>query len=180
MQICDRKGYMNKYMKPFFWGLLLMSAFSQPVLADNAYPVITFTCDKAADVVKIKNEIKWNDEGKNFPYSPQRGTYNPWDWVTRNKTQNIKPVRKIELSCQLSNALYKVILEPKIFNHDYQAACGKKISVMVTVFRGAALLLDKKPLEEFCHGNTPIIRGVKVFGKTGKVKLYKIAKHRFY
>lgn len=171
-------------MKSFFLGVLLLGLFSLPVAADEAYPIITFTCDKASDVVKIKNEVKWNAEGKNFQYSAERGTYNPWDWVKLGKFGNkdsvVQPVSKVELSCQLSNGIYKVILEPRIFNHDYQGSCGKKLSAMVTVFRGGALLLDKKPLEEFCHGNAPIIRGVKVFGKSGKVKLYKIAKHRFY
>ncbi len=175
---------MNKPMKLFFWCTLLMTYFSATAMADEVYPIITYTCDKSSDVVKIKNEVKWNDAGKHFVYDADKGIYNPWDWVKiskgLNKTQVIQMVNKVELSCQLSNGIYKVILEPHIFNRDYQSACGKKLSAVVTVFRGGALLLDQKPLEEFCHGNAPIIRGVKVFGKTGKVKLYKIAKHRFY
>ena len=178
------KGRMSKQMKSFCWGVFLLGIFSLPVLADEAFPIITFTCDKASDVVKIKNEVRWGETGKNFQYSAKRGTFNPWNWVKVvkgvNKEQIVRPVRKVELSCQLSNGIYKIILEPKIFNRDYQASCGKKISTMVTVFRGGALLLDKKPLEEFCHGNAPIIHGVKIFGKTGKVKLYKMAKYRFY
>ncbi len=171
-------------MKKFFGRILLLCIFSLPALADEAYPIITFTCDKSNDLIKVKNEVKWGDEGKNFQYSPERGTYNPWDWVSIGKgdirEQVIRPTGKVELSCQLSNGIYKVILEPKIFNKNYLGKCGKKISTMVTVFRGGAILLDKKPLEEFCLGNAPIIRGVKVMGKTGKVKLYRMAKHRFY
>ena len=171
-------------MKTFLGRVLLIAIFSLPVLADEAYPVITFTCDKNKDVIKVKNEVKWGDEGRNFPFSAEHGTYNPWDWVSIEKEalgeSKVVPVNKVELSCQLSNGIYKVILEPKIFNSNYLGSCGRKLSAMVTVFRGGALLLDKKPLEEFCRGNAPIIRGVKVMGKTGKVKLYRIAKHRFY
>ncbi len=171
-------------MKTLLGRVLLLTLFSLPVLADEAYPIITFTCDKSKDVIKVKNEVKWGNAGKQFPFSAEQGTYNPWDWVTIEKESlgenRIVPTSKVELSCQLSNGLYKVILEPKIFNSNYLGSCGKKLSAMVTVFRGGALLLDKKPLEEFCRGNAPIIRGVKVMGKTGKVKLYRIAKHRFY
>ena len=160
-------------------GLLLTPAAK----ASQAYPVITYTCDPEKDVLKIRNEIKWGDEGKNFSYSDEQGTYNPWDWVAvREQAGRLlaSQSKSVELSCQLSSNLYKVILEPKIFNVNKSGRCGDKLSVKVTVLRGGSALLDSKELEQFCHGNAPIIMGVKVFGKAGRVKLFKVPKHQFY
>ena len=158
--------------------MYLPSAF-----ADHAYPVITYTCDQKADVLKIKNEIKWGEAGKNFKFSEADGTYNPWDWVEmedRGKRRLVRQKKSVELICELSGISYKVILEPKLFNPNYFAKCGNKISAKVSIYMGENMLLEKKALEEFCHGNAPIIRGIKVFGAKRKLKLYKIAKHKFY
>lgn len=147
------------------------------------YPVITYTCDPDEDVLKVKNEVKYDDEGKNFAYSETDGTYNPWDWVSivdRGERKLISENKKIELSCQLSNNLYKVILQPKIFNTNYLGNCGDRISVTVTIFRGGSVILEHKDFEQYCHGNAPVVRGVKVFGKSGEIKVVEIPKHQFY
>lgn len=150
---------------------------------DVAYPIITITCDDENDVLKIKNEVKWNDAGKLFAFSEEDGTYNPWDWVKITAVsgqQTIIEKKTPELSCQLSNNLYKIVLKPKIFNHNYTGKCGNRLSAVVTVFRGGSIIVDEKALEEFCHGNAPVIRGIKVLGKSGQVKYYKIAKYKFF
>ncbi|HEY9053164.1 MAG TPA: hypothetical protein VIQ03_16570 [Gammaproteobacteria bacterium] len=147
------------------------------------YPVITYTCDSDEDILKIKNEVKYDDEGKNFVYSVKDGTYNPWDWVSivdRGERRLVSQNKQIELSCQLSNNLYKIILQPKIFNANYLGNCGDRISVIVTIFRGGSVILERKEFESFCHGNAPVIRGVKVFGKSGELKVVEIPKHQFY
>ena len=169
---------------------ILLIALSMPVWVggmamaeDIAYPIITITCDDENDVLKIKNEVKWNDAGKHFSFSVQQGTYNPWDWVKIseiNSQPTIIEQKNPELSCQLSNNLYKIVLKPKIFNHNYAGKCGNRLSAIVTVFRGGSIIVNEQPLEEFCHGNAPIIRGIKVFGKSGQVKYYKIAKYKFF
>jgi hypothetical protein len=164
--------------------LYLLSSLGNLAMAEDiAYPIITVTCDDANDVLKIKNEVKWNEAGKNFPFSEQDGTYNPWDWVkisVLKDTQTLIPQKELELSCQLSNNLYKIVLKPKIFNHNYTAKCGNRLSAIVTVFRGGSILVEDKALEEFCLGNSPVIRGIKVFGKSGQVKYYRIARHKFF
>ncbi|MCW9013482.1 MAG: hypothetical protein OQL06_06830 [Gammaproteobacteria bacterium] len=163
--------------------VIFLCLYQATAIAEQSYPIITYTCDAEKDLLKIKNEVKWGDQGKNFPYSDEQGTYNPWEWVAfreREGRRLLSESKKIELSCQLSSNLYKVILQPKIFNVNYLARCGDKISTKVTIFRGGVALLDSKELEQFCHGNAPIIRGIKVLGSTGEVKLYKVAKHKFY
>ena len=170
-------------MKPWLLLVILGMVSFNGIASDIAYPIITVTCDDAGDVLKIKNEVKWNDAGKHFAFSVKEGTYNPWDWVkisSINDSQTVIEDKELELSCQLSNNLYKIVLKPKIFNHSYTGKCGDRISAIVTVFRGGSIIVDDKPMEEFCHGNAPIIRGIKVFGKSGQVKYYKIAKYKFF
>jgi len=86
----------------------------------------------------------------------------------------------IEKTCQLSSGIYKVLFRPHIFNVNALAKCGDQISVKVTVLRGGTILRDKLAVEEFCHGNSPVIRGVKVFGDTVKIKIYTVPRHKFY
>jgi len=151
--------------------------------ADQVYPVITYTCDEKNDVLKIKNEIKLGEEGKGFIFSEADGTYNPWDWVEmedRGQRRLVRQSKSVELICELSGTVYKVILEPKLFNPNYFGKCGDKLSTKVSIYMGQAILLEKKELESFCHGNAKIIKGIKVYGAKRKVKLYKTAKHKFY
>lgn len=162
---------------------LLLYLALPPARAEVPYPIITVECNKQDDVLKIKNEVKWGKAGKDFPFSAKDGTYNPWDWVDIVKMGNyrhVKQVKSVELSCELSMGRYKVILEPKIFNPNYNGSCGDHLSATVTIFYGTSYVVDKLPFESFCLGNAPVIRGVKVFGDTGTHKIYKVPKSRFY
>ena len=150
---------------------------------DQAYPIITYSCDYDKDILKIKNEVKWGEAGKNFDFSSENGTYNPWDWVKiidRKGRQLISQSKTVELSCKLSGVVFRVQLEPKLFNPDFNGSCGDKLSAKVSIYAGEQVLLKDKELEQFCRGNAAVIRGIKVFGKNRKVKLYEIPKHKFY
>ena len=152
-------------------------------LAEQAYPIITFSCNQAEDVLKIKNEVKWGNAGKNFNFSAENGTYNPWDWVQivdRKGRKLVRQKKSVELNCDLSGTLYRVLLEPKLFNPDLNGNCGNKLSARVSVYMGELAMIENKDLEKFCVGNARVIRGIKVFGKKRELKLYEIAKHKFY
>lgn len=149
----------------------------------QAYPIITYTCDKKQNVLKIKNEVKWGDEGRDFAFSVDEGTYNPWSWVDiedRGDRQLVRQSRSIELNCELLGEVYRVVLEPKLFNPDFNGQCGNKLSTKVSIYNKQAVLLDKKDLESFCKGNAKIIRGIKIQGNSSQVELFSIAKHKFY
>lgn len=165
--------------------LLMLFMISSHVLADKVYPVITYTCDVAADVIKIKNEVKWNEEGEAVKYFEEENNavFNPWNWVTTETTVTKKMTRATgmaEKNCQLSSGIYKIILQPHIFNPNTDGKCGDQISILVTVLRGGTELLSKQEFQDFCHGNSPVIRGIKVQGDTGDVKIFKVARHKFY
>ena len=172
-------------MKSLMTYILFLQMISSSVLADTMHPVITYTCDVKADLIKIKNEVKWNEEGAAVKYSDgdELALFNPWNWV---KMEN-RPPRKlvsesqtIEKTCQLSSGIYKVLFRPHIFNVNALAKCGDQISVKVTVLRGGTILQEALPMQAFCHGNAPVLRGIKVFGDTGKIKLYPVPRHKFY
>ena len=172
-------------MKSLMASILLILMISSSVLSDTMHPVITYTCDVKADVIKIKNEVKWNAEGEAVKYSDgdELALFNPWNWV---KIEN-RPPRKlvsekqtVEKTCQLSSGIYKILFRPHIFNVNALAKCGDQISVKVTILRGGTILQDALPMQEFCYGNAPVLRGIKVFGDTAKIKLYKVARHKFY
>lgn len=178
------KGIMLN-MKNLIVKIFLALVVSSSALADTMHPVVTYTCDSKADVIKIKNEVKWNDEGEAVKYSDgdEIAVLNPWNWVSiENKPpgKRVTESQVVEKTCQLSSGIYKVILQPHIFNPNYQAKCGDQISVKVTLLRGGTILQNGLAMQEFCHGNAPILRGIKVFGDTGKIKLYKVARHKFY
>ncbi|MDH5472848.1 MAG: hypothetical protein OEY87_03065 [Gammaproteobacteria bacterium] len=172
-------------MKNLVIKVVLPLLISTSALADTMYPVITYTCDTAADVIKIKNEVKWNEEGKAVSYADgdEIAVFNPWDWVSIEDRPPRKLIREnkiIEKSCQLSSGLFKVLLRPHIFNVDALAKCGDQISVRVTVLRGGSILLDSQPMQEFCHGNSPIIRGIKIAGESGDIKIVNVPRHKFF
>lgn len=166
-----------------YFGFICMLA-SLSAGAEDMYPVITYECNTAENVLKIKNEVKWDEEGRNFKYSAADGTYNPWDWVDvvkvaeGGKLINKKP--PLELSCQLGKFTYRVVLEAKVFNRNYDGNCGNRLSVIASIFRGGNLLVDSKEFESFCHGNAPVVRGIKITGDTGEVKIVTVPKHQFY
>ena len=156
----------------------LMSGYA--VAAEQLYPVVTYVCSPDEDAIKIKNEVKWGNEGKAIKYSDEEGIYNPWDWVGRDEAGNYTEEKMIELSCQLNKNIYKILIKPKLFSTHPSDKCGDRVSATISVIRGGSILLDRKDFESFCHGNAPIIRGIKVEGKTGEVKLYPVPKYKFY
>jgi hypothetical protein len=168
----------------FYLGIMCLLA-SFHAWADSAYPVITYECNSAENILKIKNEVKWGDEGKNFPYSAATGTYNPWDWVTivpvaDGASRLVNKKSSLILNCKLGRDVYKVVLDPKIFNRNYDGNCGDRISVIATIYRGNNLLVDHQEFESYCHGNAPVVRGIKISADTGEVKVVTVPKFQFY
>ena len=174
---------MKAVVQPLI-SICILFIVSLSVGAENsrAWPVITFTCDKPNNEVKIKNEVKWGDAGKNFPFSKEQGTYNPWEWVKvedRGVRTLVSEKNKLELSCELKGINYRFTISPKIFNPNFNAKCGDRLSVKVSVYMDKYTLLENKDMEPSCHGNTPILRGLKIQGGSNKVKLYTVARSRF-
>lgn len=167
--------------------IVLVSALLFPFLAqaeaDRAWPIITFTCDKAKNEVKLKNEVKWGKAGKNYPFSAEQGTYNPWSLVSfedRGKRRLISEKKQLKLKCILGKIEYTFIVKPKIFNTNFHGKCGDRLSVKVSVLKGASTLIEDKPMESFCHGNAPVLRGIKIIAGKNKVKFYEVPRSRFY
>ena len=163
----------------------LLVAHNAMALDGTIYPVVTFECNTAENILKLKSEVKWDEEGRNFKYSVAEGTYNPWDWVSINKIADgnaslVTAKEPMTLTCKLGRDIFKVILEPKIFNRNYDGNCGKQLSVIATVYRGNILLIDHKEFESFCHGNAPVVRGIKIEANTGDVKIVTVPKFQFY
>ena len=167
--------------------IVLVSSLLFPFLAhgevDRAWPIITFTCDKAKNEVKLKNEVKWGAAGENYPFNAEQGTYNPWSLVSiekRGKRSLISEKKQLTLKCVLDKIEYTFIVKPKIFNTNFNGKCGDRLSVKVSVYKGASTLIEDKAMEGFCHGNAPVLRGIKVKAETSKVKFYEIPRSRFY
>lgn len=180
----------NENMKPAIIQLLkiiITISLIYPVFVqaeeERAWPIITFTCDKAKNEVKIKNEVKWGKTGKNFPFLAEQGTYNPWDLVNivdRGERRLVSEKQQLELKCKLAKGDYRFVVRPKIFNPNFYGKCGDRLSVMVTIYKNKSILIKNKDMEKFCRGNSPVIRGIKVLGANSKVKLYEIPRSRFY
>ncbi|VAW68193.1 hypothetical protein MNBD_GAMMA09-1783 [hydrothermal vent metagenome] len=156
-----------------------------PVFAqsERAWPIITFTCDKAKNEMKLKNEVKWGVIGKNFNFNKSKGLYNPWDLVKieeRGKYKLVSEKKQLKLKCKLARAEYTLVVKPKIFNPSFAGKCGDRLSVKVSVYKGKAILIEDKDMEKFCHGNAPVMRGIKVTDANSKVKLYEVSRSRFY
>jgi len=150
---------------------------------DRAWPIITFTCDQAKNEVKIKNEVKWGVAGEKFPFSKEQGTYNPWELVNivdRGERKLVSAKSALELKCNLGPTKYTFVVKPKIFNPNFNGKCGDRLSVKITVHKNSSTLIEDKDMETFCHGNTPVVRGIKVFGQGSRVKLYEVPRSRFY
>jgi len=147
------------------------------------WPIITFTCDKAKNEVKLKNEVKWGDAGKNFPFNAEQGTYSPWALVAFEDRANrrlLSEKAQLNLSCQLGGSNYRFNIRPKMFNTNFKAKCGDRLSVIISIFRNDVLLLENRAMERFCNGNAPVLRGVKIKGAKGSIKLYEVPRSRFY
>lgn len=163
-------------------GLLIITA-STRADTEKAWPIITFSCDKENSQLKIKNEVKWGEAGKNFPFSAEQGTYNPWDLIKKDDRGErilLSESARLNLSCRLLAAEYRVVVRPKIFNVNMKGKCGDRLSVIVSIYENDVLKLEEKPFETFCFGNSPVVRGIKINGMTGKLKVYEVPRSRFY
>ena len=147
------------------------------------YPLITYQCDPASDLVKITNSLLKNDIGETYNYSEADGTYSPWHLVeierTPDKTRIVK-TKKLIKTCTLSSGEYTFTIEPQLFGRDLKGRCGESISTALTVTYDGIDILERTPFENFCKGNAPVIIRVTTFGKTGEVKIKRIPKYRFY
>jgi len=164
--------------------VFLLCIVSLSVFADSsrAWPIITFTCDKSKNEVKLKNEIKWGEKGERFPFSAEQGTYNPWELVEmedRGIRTLVSEKKTLDLRCELKGSVYRFVIRPKIFNPNFKARCGDRLSVKVSVYKDKYTILENKDMEPYCHGNTLILRGIKVQGGSNKVKLYEVPRSRF-
>ncbi len=163
-----------------FSGVLALPAFAAQ---ERAWPIITFTCDTAKNEAKLKNEVKWGLKGEKFAFDEARGTYNPWSLVSiegRGAHKLTSEKKRLKLKCKLANGEYTLVVRPKIFNPNYNGKCGNRLSVKVSVYKNGALLIEDKPMEKFCHGNAPVMRGIKVSASNSKVKFYEVSRSRFY
>ena len=165
--------------------LLCLLATQYALAESTVYPIVTYTCDSVGNILKIKNEVKWDDDGRNFKFSPADGVYNPWDWVTIEKIADgnarlVTARAPLVLYCKLGREVYKVVLEPKIFNRNYDGSCGNRLSIIVSIYRGSDLLLDHKEFESYCHGNAPVVRGIKLEAGSADIKIVTIPKFEFY
>ncbi len=178
---------LNIFLSTFLVIFFILSSLPFSVSAhtqfERAWPIITFTCDKSKNEMKLKNEVKWGMAGENFQFNSQNGTYNPWDLVKVEEGAHglrTSPDKKLKLSCLLGKVEYKLVITPKIFNRDFDAKCGHHLSVKVSIYKNESLLIKEKPMEAYCFGNAPVLRGIKVKGGRDKVKFYKVARSQFY
>jgi len=159
-----------------FWASGL---YTSNLLAKDSFPLITYECDTAKDIILVTNTLLKDGKEKDFKYSDADGTYSPWDLVNI-KSNIITDSSSIKKECQLSAAKYTIILEPQIFNRDLAGKCGANISTAITILSNGNEIQERKPFEFYCTGNIKIITGVKVIGKTGEIKIRKVPRHKYY
>jgi len=173
---------MNKLIPSIcFFTSLLYSASS--TAAETIYPLVTYKCNPDADIITLTNSLLRGNEGASYNYSDEDGTYSPWDLVEitrKTKRTRILRTKKITKTCTLSTGDYTITIEPQIFSRDLGGSCGASISSAFTVTYDDFDIKERTPFEDYCIGNSPIITRVTVFGKTGEVKIKRIAKYKFY
>lgn len=169
-------------LKLFFLSFVILAWTVETSANNTIYPLVTFKCNPEADIVVLTNSLLPSDEGAAYQYSDENGTYSPWNLVEINNTARTRIVRtkKISKQCILSSGKYTVTLEPQVFNRDLAGDCGAWISSAFTVRHNGREILPRTPFEDYCHGNSPIITRVTVFGKTGEVKIKSIPRTKFY
>ncbi|NOQ87641.1 MAG: hypothetical protein GQ550_01850 [Gammaproteobacteria bacterium] len=147
------------------------------------YPLVTYKCNPEADIITLTNSLLKSDEGASYKYSDEDGTYSPWDLVEidrRTERTRIVKTKKIVKTCKLSTGDYTITIEPQVFSRNLSGTCGATISSAFTVTLDDFDIQERTPFEDYCRGNSPIITRVTVFGKTGEVKIKRIARHKFY
>ncbi len=162
----------------------IVAAYATNTSASEAiYPLVTYKCNPEADIITLTNSLLKSDEGASYNYSDKDGTYSPWDLVEidrRTERTRIVRTKKITKICTLSSGKYTITLEPQVFSRNLSGTCGASISTAFTVSYDGIDIQERTPFEDYCMGNSPIITRVTVFGKTGEVKIKRIAKHKFY
>jgi len=151
--------------------------------AETIYPLVTYKCNPAADIITLTNSLLKGSEGASYHYSDEDGTYSPWDLVEitrKTKRTRIVRTKKITKTCTLSSGDYTITIEPQIFSRDLSGRCGASISSAFTVTYDGFDIKGRTPFENYCLGNSPIITRVTIFGKTGEVKIKRVAKYKFY
>ena len=116
-------------------------------------------------------------------YSDEKGTYSPWNLVEidrRPERTRIVKTKKIIKTCKLSSGEYTITIEPQVFSRNLRGTCGTSISSAFTVTFDGIDIKERTPFEDFCRGNSPVITRVTVFGKTGEVKIKRIARYKFH
>jgi hypothetical protein len=170
-------------LKSLLFSLLFAMYAAETYAAEISYPLVTYKCNPEADILTLTNSLINSDEGAGYEYSDKKGTYSPWDLVEINhKTERTRIVRtkKIINKCMLSSGEYSITLEPQVFNRNLDGACGASISSAFTVSHNNIDIQQRTPFEDYCHGSSPIITRVTVFGKTGEVKIKRISRSKFY
>jgi hypothetical protein len=150
---------------------------------ETIYPLVTYRCNPDADIITLTNTLLKGAEGASYNYSDEEGTYSPWNLVEidrRSSHTRIIRTKKITRTCSLSSGEYTITLEPQIFSQNLTGACGASISSAFTISHDGIEIKERTPFEVYCQGNSPIITRVTVFGKTGGVKIKRIARHQFY
>ncbi len=147
------------------------------------YPLLTYECDQAADMMLVTNSLLKGEQAKTFQYSDAEGTYSPWNMVELEEQDNSTKIVKtsnLVKTCTLSSGTYTATLEPQLFGRDLSGRCGASISNAITIDFDDVEILERTPFENFCHGNAPVIIRVVTFGKTGEVKIKRIPRYKFY
>jgi len=151
--------------------------------SEAVYPLVTYKCNAEADIITLTNSMLKSSEGPTYQYSDEKGTYSPWDLVEidrRAERTRIVKTKKIIKTCKLSSGEYTITIEPQVFSRNLKGTCGASISSAFTVTFDGFDIKERTPFEDFCRGNSPIITRVTVFGKTGEVKIKRIARYKFY
>ena len=169
------------FLIPLLW---LSNALATNAVNKDSYPLITYECNSEKDTLLITNSILKDGQEKDFKYSDADGTYSPWDMV-KIKENSIVDTISITKECQLSSGKYTIILEPQVFNpkltdQKLDGFCGATISAALTIVNDDIDVMERKPFEFHCSGNTKIITGVKLIGKTGEIKLRRVPRHKYY
>ena len=160
--------------------LLWASGLYTPnIFARDNFPLVSYECDPAKDILLVTNTLLKDGKEKTFKYSDTDGTYSPWDMVKIKKGKIIDS-HSISKDCKLSSANYTVILEPQIFNSHLDGKCGAMISTAITILADGIEIQERKAFEFHCTGNTKIITGIKVIGKTGEIKTRAVPRHKYY
>ncbi len=169
-----------KVLALFFAASLYVAGASA---SEAVYPLVTYKCNPEADIITLTNSLLKNSEGPTYQYSDEKGTYSPWNLVEidrRPERTRIVKTRKIIKTCKLSSGEYTITIEPQVFSRNLRGTCGSSISSAFTVTFDGFDIKERTPFEDFCRGNSPIITRVTVFGKTGEVKIKRIARYKFY